>query len=63
MIDKPEIRPDNFCDIYNRYGQMLYHICLNYLKRPPEAEDAVQEVFLRYFDRNPSFTSEEHQKA
>lgn len=63
MIDKPETRPAIFCEIYNRYGQMLYHICLNYLKRPMDAEDAVQEVFLRYFERNPSFTSEEHQKA
>lgn len=63
VINKPETRLDNFCDIYNRYGQMLYHICLNYLKRPSDDEDAVQEVFLRYFDRNPLFTSEEHQKA
>ncbi|NLO34849.1 MAG: RNA polymerase subunit sigma [Clostridiaceae bacterium] len=63
MTDTTERGPADFRDSYNRYGQMLYHICLNALKSPSDAEDAVQEVFLRYYDRTPQLASEEHRKA
>ena len=63
MTDETDLRPKDFRDSYNRYGQMLYHICLNALKSPSDAEDAVQEVFLRYYDRTPQLVSEEHRKA
>lgn len=36
-----------FRQAYEQHGQMVYHICLNYLKNPADAEDAVQEVFLK----------------
>jgi len=63
VTDPAESYPADFRDSYNRYGQMLYHICLNALKSPSDAEDAVQEVFLRYYDRTPQLVSEEHRKA
>ncbi len=63
VTDAAEPYPADFRDSYNRYGQMLYHICLNALKSPSDAEDAVQEVFLRYYDRTPQLVSEEHRKA
>ena len=31
-----------------RYGDMLYRICLLALKNTADAEDAVQETFIRY---------------
>ncbi|MBD5143179.1 MAG: RNA polymerase sigma factor [Ruminococcus sp.] len=50
-------------ELVNQYGDMLYRICLLSLKNHADAEDAVQEVFLKYFTRAPEFDSENHRKA
>ncbi|MDE5768013.1 MAG: RNA polymerase sigma factor [Oscillospiraceae bacterium] len=50
-------------ELVNRYGDMLYRICLMSLRHHADAEDAVQEVFLKYLTRSPEFTSEQHRKA
>ncbi|MDE5792544.1 MAG: RNA polymerase sigma factor [Oscillospiraceae bacterium] len=50
-------------ELVNQYGDMLYRICLLSLKNHADAEDAVQEVFLKYFTRAPEFNSENHRKA
>lgn len=49
--------------LVERYGDMLYRICLCSLRSHADAQDAVQEVLLRYITRAPDFTSEEHRKA
>lgn len=46
-----------------RYGKMLFRICLVNLCNVEDAEDAVQECFLRYLTKAPQFTSSEHEKA
>lgn len=46
-----------------KYGDMLYRICLVMLKNTADAEDAVQETFIKYVQRTMSFDSEEHEKA
>ena len=50
-------------ELVNQYGDMLYRICLLSLKNHADAEDAVQEVFLKYFTHAPEFNSENHRKA
>ena len=45
------------------YGNMLYRICLVSLGSPADAEDAVQDTFLKYIQKAPSFESGEHEKA
>lgn len=50
-------------ELVNRYGNMLYRLCLMSLRNHADAEDAVQEVFLKYLTRSPDFSSEEHRKA
>ena len=47
----------------DRYGDRLYRLALVMLKSPMDAEDAVQETFLRYLDRLGSFQDAEHEKA
>ena len=47
----------------DRYGDRLYRLALVMLKRSMDAEDAVQEVFLRYLDRIGTFRDAEHEKA
>ena len=37
----------NFEDQYARHFRMVWNLCCTYLKHPADAEDAVQEVFLR----------------
>ena len=34
----------------DRYGDRLYRLALVMMKRPMDAEDVVQETFLRYLD-------------
>lgn len=41
--------PEAFTRIYRRYGRRLYGTALRLLRHPEEAEDAMQEVFLRFY--------------
>ncbi len=45
------------------YGDMLYRICLFSLRSRADAEDALQETYLKYIRKQPEFKSEEHCKA
>jgi len=46
-----------------KYGDMLYRICLLMLRNKADAEDAVQETFIRFIHKAPEFTDSEHEKA
>ena len=46
-----------------QYGDMIYKIAMVILRNPDDAEDAVQNTFLRYYRKAPAFESEEHEKA
>lgn len=48
------------------YSDMIYHIAMRYLNTKEDAEDIVQEVFMRYianFKAGKLFDSEEHEKC
>lgn len=54
------------CDVkelFERYSNMIYRIAVSYGNSVPFAEDAVQEVFLRYLKKTPKFETCEHEKA
>lgn len=53
----------NAGELVNAYGDMIYRICLVSLRNHADAEDATQEVFLKYFTRAPDFDSEEREKS
>ncbi|MBP3368857.1 MAG: sigma-70 family RNA polymerase sigma factor, partial [Clostridia bacterium] len=42
---------------------MLYRICLVELQNEADAEDAVQETFIRFIKKMPRTDSDEHTKA
>lgn len=45
------------------YGDMLFRVCLIMLKNETDAEDAVQETYLKYIQKSPEFKNAEHEKA
>lgn len=52
-----------FEEKYNRYGDMLYRIAFLYLSNAQDAEDVLQEVFIKLLYSSPEFKSSEHEKA
>ena len=49
--------------IYERQCSRVYRIATLYLKNTSDAEDAVQNIFLKYMEKKPSFCDENHEKA
>ena len=50
-------------EIVDDYSNMLFKICLVLLCRETDAQDAVQDTFCRYLERDREFTDAEHEKA
>lgn len=50
-------------ELYSRNADMVYRICFMRLKSVEEAEDAVQNIFLRYLKKPKEFSDSEHEKA
>ena len=55
-------KPD-FEKAYVTYADMLYRIALAYLRNSEDASDTVQDVFIKFMDKAPSFSDENHEKA
>ena len=58
MIEQSSIE-----EIFQKYGEMLYKICIVMLKKTYDAEDTVQDVLIKYMTKNPLFETYEHEKA
>lgn len=48
---------------YEKYKDMLYRIAFSNMKNHADAQDAVQEAFVRYLRWDGEFTETEHEKA
>ena len=58
------VRPaDEIERVVKKYSNMLFRICLVMLCREQDAEDALQDTFLKYISKAPAFNDAEHQKA
>lgn len=51
---------DEYIKIVKRNSNRIYLIALSYLKNHDDAEDIMQEVFLKLWKTNKEFNSEEH---
>ncbi len=49
--------------VINKYGNMLYRMCVLMLKNESDAEDVVQETMIKYYQKSPVFRDDEHEKA
>jgi len=58
-----DVDNDRIAAVMHKYSDMVYRICFIYLGNRPEVDDVFQEVFLKLFQKNTSFTSEDHEKA
>ncbi len=60
----PEKNSENYIRaIIDKYSTLLFRICFCILCNRDDAEDALQDTFLRYLTKSPEFESEEHEKA
>lgn len=60
---EPDDRGARISAVYGRYGNMLYKMSYILLCNKSDAEDAVQETFVRYLKNPRKFTGAEHEKA
>lgn len=49
--------------VLTEYSNMVYRLALSRTRNIADAEDIVQEVFLRLVNKKPEFENEEHRKA
>lgn len=50
-------------EIYSRHVDTVYYVCYCFMKNKAEAEDMVQETFLKLISKGQQFESERHEKA
>lgn len=63
-MNNTSARPaDNMERIMQTYGNMLFRLCLITLGNANDAEDAVQEILIKYLQKAPAFEDAEHEKA
>ena len=55
--------PNRLEILITQYENTLYRTALAILGSPAEAEDAVQDTFLRWLEKCPNFNDAEHEKA
>ena len=56
-------RSNRLEELVTKYENTLFRTALAILGDVQEAEDAVQETFLRYLEKRPEFRDGEHEKA
>ena len=50
-------------EIFQKYGEMMYKLCIVMLKKTYDAEDTVQDALIKYMLKKPLFETYEHEKA
>ena len=58
-----EFDNQRFDDLYQKYAGMVFRTAYNFLLNKDDAEDIVQEVFIKYFISNKTYNDDNHEKA
>lgn len=56
-------KEQEFTKAYELYVDDIYRLCFSFMKNHMDAEDAVQETFLKFYHTDKKFDSVSHQKA
>ena len=51
---------EEFQQIFNKYKNNIYYLALSHTKNPKDAEDIVQNTFLKLYKNKKPFNDEEH---
>ena len=54
---------ESFDAVMRHYSDMVYRLALSRTGNPADADDILQEVFLRYIKADKTYNDEEHRKA
>lgn len=63
MKNKPRFSEDELSRKYDEYSPMLYRICILRLGNKQDAEDALQNTFIKYYYKSPPFPDDKAEKA
>lgn len=58
-----EIKKEYVDMIVNKYSDMLFRICYCILCNKADAEDALQDTFVKLLTKEPVFADDDHEKA
>ena len=53
---------DCFDELIDRYGDLVYRLACTRVQTKADADDVFQNVFLLYFQKNPTFETEDHRR-
>lgn len=53
----------NYEDLITKYSATVFRCAYSYVNNRSDAEDIMQEVFLKYLVKKPVFNDETHEKA
>lgn len=63
MRKKERYSPEVFAEKYDEYSPMVYRLCALRLGNRQDAEDAMQNTFIKFFYKAPEFDNPESEKA
>ncbi len=63
MMQKANKSEEEIKELVDSYSSLIFRISYCILCNMEDAEDAVQETFLKYITKAPEFNGEEHRKA
>lgn len=63
MTELSLITRESFEAVMRKYSDMVYRLAVSRTGNPTDADDILQEVFLRYIRADKTYNDEEHRKA
>ena len=61
-MKEPKNTEAHFCEKYDLYSDMVYKMCVVHTGNCADAEELMQEIFLKYLYRSPVFESPDHER-
>ena len=63
MHNQPTRPGDWMAQIVTQYGNKLFRVAFSMMRDKSDAEDAVQDVFMKLYEKQPHFESPDHEIA